>query len=147
MLKFYLSPFTGRGRERSERVRGCAWRILKAPLTPTLSPQVQGEGEEMRLVAALTLQDFKRPVQNLPQLLPKTSSADLPLNPHGSNAGGSHEFEVCVYRDPASPARSRLCIRIPSRLTPRSTAQGCRLPSVLRRLVCGRPVRIFANLR
>ncbi|MFX6311265.1 hypothetical protein ABTF78_19230, partial [Acinetobacter baumannii] len=31
----------------------------------------------VRRVAALTLQDFKRPVQNLPQLLPKTSSADF----------------------------------------------------------------------
>jgi len=31
----------------------------------------------MRRVAALTLPNFNQPVQNLPQLLPKTSSADF----------------------------------------------------------------------
>ena len=35
--RFHLSPFTGRGRERSERVRG-EFRVA-LPLTPTLSPQ------------------------------------------------------------------------------------------------------------
>lgn len=34
----------------------------------------------MRRVAALTLQDCNQPVQNLPQLLPKTTSADFAQN-------------------------------------------------------------------
>src|SRR6516225_11676973 len=47
--KIHLSPLAGRGRERSERVRGVLHRLRpwRVPLTPTLSPQA-GRGNSLR---------------------------------------------------------------------------------------------------